>query len=67
VNAKLKELRAAPLEAQLHPFGLTPKRRRELEKGLKAELPAVLRANAPAFDLDRMLARFQPMWAAAER
>jgi predicted nucleotidyltransferase component of viral defense system len=63
VNKKLKELGADPIELQPSPLGLTPKRRRELEKGLKTELPAVLRATAPAFDLDRMLERFRSMWA----
>jgi predicted nucleotidyltransferase component of viral defense system len=62
VNAKLRELGAPPLEKQPRPLGLTPKRRRSLETSLRTELPAVLRANAPAFDLDQMLARFDRMW-----
>jgi hypothetical protein len=41
---------------------LTPKRRQALEQGLRTELPAVLRASAPPFDLDRMLQRFARMW-----
>lgn len=62
VNAKLNELGAAPLESQPRPFALDARRRRALEKGLKADLPPVLKMNAPPFDLDRMLRRFEHLW-----
>ena len=59
------ELDAPPLDQQPQPLGLTPQRRRELDRGVRTELPAVLRATAPAFDLDRMLARFERMWSSS--
>jgi predicted nucleotidyltransferase component of viral defense system len=62
VNAKLHELGAAPIDQQPRPLGITRARRRALEQDLKTELPAVLRASAPPFDLDRMLQRFERMW-----
>ncbi|HYV44173.1 MAG TPA: nucleotidyl transferase AbiEii/AbiGii toxin family protein [Myxococcaceae bacterium] len=62
VNAKLRELDAAPIHQQPRPLGVTAARRRALEQGLKMELPAVLRASAPPFDLARMLQRFERMW-----
>jgi hypothetical protein len=33
-----------------------------VEAGLALDLPAVLRADAPAFDLEAMLARFDQLW-----
>ncbi len=43
-------------------FGLTEKRRRQVEAGLVRDLPAVLRTDATEFDLDGMLARFDRLW-----
>ena len=62
VNAKLAELGAPPMAEQAKSFGLTAKRRRQVEAGLTRDLPAVLRADAPEFDLDAMLARFNRLW-----
>jgi len=41
---------------------LTEKRRRQVEAGLARDLPAVLRTDAPQFDLDTMLAQFDQLW-----
>jgi hypothetical protein len=62
VDAKLAELGAAPMSKQAKSFGLTEKRRRQVEAGLVRDLPAVLRTDAPEFDLDAMLARFDRLW-----
>jgi predicted nucleotidyltransferase component of viral defense system len=62
VDAKLAELGAPPMAKQERSFGLSGERRRQVEAGLKVDLPAVLRADAPQFDLDRMLARFNRLW-----
>jgi hypothetical protein len=62
VNVKLAELRALPMAKQSKSFGLTEKRRRQVEAGLTRDLPAVLRMDAPEFDLDGMLARFDRLW-----
>ena len=43
-------------------FGLTEKRDGRFEAGLTRDLPAVLRMDAPEFDLDGMLARFDRLW-----
>jgi hypothetical protein len=57
VDAKLAELGAPPMAKQEKFFGLSGERRRQVEAGLKGDLPAVLRADAPKFDLDRMSVR----------
>jgi len=62
VDAKLAELKALPLARQGRSFALDANRRRTLEGGLARDLPAVLRADAPPFDLDAMLARFDRLW-----
>ena len=62
VDAKLAELGAPPMAKQTKSFGLTEKRRRKIEAGLARDLPAVLRTDAPEFDLDAMLARFDRLW-----
>lgn len=62
VDAKLGELNAVPLARQARSFALDANRRRVVEAGLARDLPAVLRADAPAFDLDAMLARFDALW-----
>jgi Nucleotidyl transferase AbiEii toxin, Type IV TA system len=62
VDAKLAELGAPPMAKQTEPFGLTEKRRRQVEAGLERDLPAVLRTDAPEFDLDAMLSRFDRLW-----
>jgi predicted nucleotidyltransferase component of viral defense system len=64
VNAKLAELGAANFVDQVQPFGLNASRRKSLEHGLRAELPAVLRADAPAFNLVEMLQLFERLWGA---
>jgi hypothetical protein len=62
VDAKLAELDAVPLSRQGRSFALDANRRREVEAGMVRDLPAVLRADAPAFDLEAMLARFDRLW-----
>lgn len=62
VDAKLAELDAPPMAKQEKSFGLAGKRRRQVEAGLARDLPAVLRSNAPDFDLDAMLSRFDRLW-----
>jgi len=62
VDEKLAELRALPMAKQSKSFGLTEKRRRQVEAGLTRDLPAVLRMDAPEFDLEGMLARFDRLW-----
>lgn len=62
VDAKLAELNAVPLARQGKSFSLDANRRRAVEAGLARDLPAVLRADAPSFDLDAMLARFDALW-----
>lgn len=62
VDQKLAELREPPLHRQPPSFGLNERRRRNFETGLRRELPAVLRAGAPEFDLEKMLARFDRLW-----
>jgi hypothetical protein len=42
--------------------GCWTNRRRKVEGGLARDLPAVLRSDAPAFDLEAMLARFDRLW-----
>jgi len=37
-------------------------RRRKVEAGLAGDLAAVLRTDAPAFDLEAMLAHFDRLW-----
>jgi hypothetical protein len=62
VGGKLEELHADPLARQGKSFALDANRRRAIEAGLARDLPVVLRADAPAFDLDAMLARFDVLW-----
>lgn len=62
VDAKLAELDRLPLAQQPAAFGVDAIRRRALETSLALELPAVLRAGAPPFSLDAMLARFDALW-----
>jgi hypothetical protein len=38
------------------------KRRRQVETGLARDLPAALRTDAPEFDLEAMLSRFDRLW-----
>ncbi len=61
-DAKLAELNAVPMARQGRSFALDANRRRTVEAGLASDLPAVLRADAPAFNLDAMLARFDQLW-----
>lgn len=65
VDAKLDELDREPLAKQPPRFALDASRRRSLETSLALELPSVLRADAPKFDLDATLARFDAMWGKA--
>lgn len=62
VDAKLAELRAAPLAQQAKSFALDKDRLRAVEAGLARDLSGVLREGAPEFDLDKMLARFDRLW-----
>ena len=62
VDAKLLELNAPRFADQTRSFGMTARRRAQLEESLRKELPAVLRQDAPSFDLDSMLERFNRMW-----
>ena len=62
VDEKLAELGAPRLAEQKRSFGLVGARKTTLEKGVRKELAAVLRADAPAFDLDAMAARFDKLW-----
>jgi predicted nucleotidyltransferase component of viral defense system len=62
VDAKLAELNAPPIARQGRSFALDANRRRKVEAGLALDLAAVLRADAPAFDLEAMLARFDQLW-----
>ncbi len=63
VDAKLAELGERPLADQGASFGVDAGRRRKLDQGAARDLPAVLRAGAPAFDLDEVLARFDRLWS----
>jgi hypothetical protein len=62
VDKKLAELGVGPMAQQARSFGLVGARRRKLENGLRRELTAMLRADAPAFDLEKMVARFDKLW-----
>lgn len=62
VNAKLDEVGLSTLANQPASFGMTEKRRKLLRDGLVRELPAVLRKDVPAFDLDRVLRGFDRLW-----
>ena len=62
VDAKLAELGAPPMAQQGESFALDRRRRRQVEAGLARDLPGVLRAGAPVFDLEAMLARFNRLW-----
>ncbi len=61
VNAKLAELQAPPIHDQPRPFGMTPRRLRELRASLIRELPGVLRLDAPPFDLGATLAQLDAL------
>jgi hypothetical protein len=61
-DAKLAELGALRMAKQRKSFGLGEQRRRRVEAGLARDLPGVLRTDAPEFDLDGMLARFDRLW-----
>jgi predicted nucleotidyltransferase component of viral defense system len=64
VDAKLAEQGAPPLSEQRPaPFGLNDERYESLRRSLKDDLLAVLRIDAPPFDLDRTIARFQKLWS----
>lgn len=67
VDAKLAELGAPPLADQRTVFRLDPRRMKRLRISLNAELPAVLRADAPKFDLDQMLTRFATKWGVGDQ
>ena len=62
VDSKLAEFPAPPMESQPHDLGLTGERRRKLEESLKRELPAVLRVDASAFDLNAAVERLVTLW-----
>ena len=62
VDMKLGELGAPPLNAHRAVFGLTAARMKTLRRQMDVGLAAVLRSNAPRFDLERMLATFAEIW-----
>lgn len=62
VNRKLAELDRPPLREQPPSFGLSPVQIIRLKSVIDRELRSVLRSNAPVFDLDRVLARFNALW-----
>ena len=62
VDSKLAELQAPPLAGQPRDLGLTGERRRKLDESLERELPAVLRLNAPPFDLNAAVRRLVKLW-----
>lgn len=62
VDVKLAELRVAPLARQGPGFALDVRRRAALEASVRRDLPAVLRVDAPAFDLEAVLRRFDGLW-----
>jgi hypothetical protein len=63
VDKKLAELGAVPMAEQAKSFGLVGARRTKVENGLRRGLTAVLRADAPALDLEKMVARFDKLWS----
>jgi predicted nucleotidyltransferase component of viral defense system len=63
VDAKLAEIGTPALARQGRSFGMTAKRRNALDASLGHDLPAVLRKDAPPFDLDAMLRRFDRVWS----
>lgn len=62
VTAKLAEMKRPAFAEQPPSFALDAERRRRLEASWSLQLPAVLRSDAPAFDLDEMVARFDHLW-----
>lgn len=62
VDQKLAELGAPALANQARSFGLVGRRRAAVQRSMERELAAVLRADAPAFDLDAMVAHFDELW-----
>jgi len=61
VDEKLAELRALPMAKQ-GKHSAEREAATQMEAGLTRDLPAVLRMDAPGFDLDGMLARFDRLW-----
>lgn len=62
VDRKLAELGAPPVSQQARSFGLTPIRRAKLQESLARDLPSVLRRDAPPFDLESVLRKFDMLW-----
>jgi predicted nucleotidyltransferase component of viral defense system len=62
VDRKLAELGRPPVAKQARSFGLTPIRRAKLQESLSRDLPSVLRRDAPPFDLESVLRRFDVLW-----
>lgn len=62
VDRKLSELGYAPLAEQGPGFALDARRRAALEASVRRDLPAVLGADAPPFDLDAVIRRFDGLW-----
>ena len=62
VDEKLAELGEPSLAKRESPLALFGARRKTLEMGVRKELAAVLRTDAPAFDLDAMAARIDRLW-----
>ncbi|MCC7104404.1 MAG: nucleotidyl transferase AbiEii/AbiGii toxin family protein [Chloroflexi bacterium] len=62
VDQKLAEMKRGPLADMPPSFGLTPAQRAHLSGPGLVRLAAVIRTDEPAFDLERMLARFNQLW-----
>lgn len=67
VDQKLTELNAPPLFKQPSFGAMDRNRRRILESAMKRELPSVLRADAPPFDLDETFRRLDAAWEPLRR
>ena len=61
VDAKLAELAALALEAQPASFGLSPERRKALQRDRKL-LESVVRIDEPGFDLQFVLDHYNALW-----
>ncbi len=62
VDEKLAEVDRGPLANEPASFGLTPEQRAHLMGPGWKRLASVMRAGAPRFDLESMLARFDALW-----
>jgi len=65
VDEKLKEMEQPGISAHQTVFGLTRERLRKLRAQVRSDLKAVLREDAPPFDLESVIHRFARLWALA--